>query len=97
MIVLTADRPEELRGVGAPQTIDQIELYGGHVRWFHDPGVPEAATAAEWRRLAATAWSDAATGPVQLNLPFREPLVGTAVPASAHRCRVDARGDRLGA
>jgi 2-succinyl-5-enolpyruvyl-6-hydroxy-3-cyclohexene-1-carboxylate synthase len=33
MIVVTADRPEELRGVGAPQTIDQVELYGGHVRW----------------------------------------------------------------
>ena len=49
MIVLTADRPEELRGVGAPQTIDQIDLYGGHVAWFHDPGVPEAATAGEWR------------------------------------------------
>ena len=83
MIVLTADRPEELRGVGAPQTIDQIELYGGHVRWFHDPGVPDAAGAAEWRQLAATTWAHAATGPVQLNLPFREPLVGTpcALPA----------------
>jgi 2-succinyl-5-enolpyruvyl-6-hydroxy-3-cyclohexene-1-carboxylate synthase len=76
MIVLTADRPEELRGVGAPQTIDQIELYGGHVRWFHDPGVPAASTAGGWRRLAVTAWAHAAAGPVQLNLPFREPLVG---------------------
>jgi 2-succinyl-5-enolpyruvyl-6-hydroxy-3-cyclohexene-1-carboxylate synthase len=77
MIVLTADRPEELRGVGAPQTIDQRELYGAHVRWFHDPGVPEAATSGEWRQLAARAWSNSAAGPVQLNLPFREPLVGT--------------------
>jgi len=77
MIVLTADRPEELRGVGAPQTIDQVELYGGHVVWFHDPGVPEAPSAGEWRQLAATAWARSATGPVQLNLPFREPLVGT--------------------
>jgi 2-succinyl-5-enolpyruvyl-6-hydroxy-3-cyclohexene-1-carboxylate synthase len=77
MIVLTADRPEELRGVGAPQTIDQIELYGSHVRWFHDPGVPEAETSGEWRQLAVTAWSNSAAGPVQLNLPFREPLVGT--------------------
>ncbi len=80
MIVLTADRPEELRGVGAPQTIDQIELYGGHVRWFHDPGVPEAATSGEWRRLAVTSWSRSASGPVQLNLPFREPLVGMPCP-----------------
>ena len=76
MIVLTADRPDELRRVGAPQTIDQIELYGSHVRWFHDPGVPEAATSGQWRRLAATAWTKSAGGPVQLNLPFREPLVG---------------------
>ena len=78
MIVLTADRPEELRGVGAPQTIDQIELYGSHVRWFCDPGVPEASTAGDWRSLAATARNEAVVGPVQLNLPFREPLVGVA-------------------
>lgn len=79
MIVLTADRPEELRGVGAPQTIDQIELYGSHVRWFHDPGVPEPSTSGEWRQLAATAWSKSAYGPAHVNLPFREPLVGTAL------------------
>lgn len=78
MIVLTADRPEELRGVGAPQTIDQLGLYGSHVRWFHDPGVPTAADAVTWRRLAATARSTSVDGPVHLNLPFREPLVGAA-------------------
>lgn len=80
MIVLTADRPKELRGVGAPQTIDQIELYGTHARWFHDPGVPSATTADEWRPLAAEAWARAAGGPLQVNLPFREPLVGRAMP-----------------
>ncbi|MFK8022587.1 MAG: 2-succinyl-5-enolpyruvyl-6-hydroxy-3-cyclohexene-1-carboxylic-acid synthase [Ilumatobacter sp.] len=77
MLVLTADRPPELRGVGAPQTIDQIELYGTHVRWFHDPGVPEAATSTSWREVAAQAKAATETGPVHLNLPFREPLVGT--------------------
>ncbi|BAN02715.1 2-succinyl-5-enolpyruvyl-6-hydroxy-3-cyclohexene-1-carboxylic-acid synthase [Ilumatobacter coccineus] len=77
MIVLTADRPEELRNVGAPQTIDQIELYGSHVRWFHDPDVPVAASFDSWRPLAGQAWLHAQAGPVQLNLPFREPLVGT--------------------
>ncbi|MFK7918778.1 MAG: 2-succinyl-5-enolpyruvyl-6-hydroxy-3-cyclohexene-1-carboxylic-acid synthase [Ilumatobacter sp.] len=77
MVVLTADRPEELRGVGAPQTIDQIELYGSHVRWFHDPDVPVAATAGEWRALAGKSLDRSLRGPVHLNLPFREPLVGT--------------------
>ena len=78
MIVVTADRPEELRGVGAPQTIDQVELYGGHVRWYHDPGVPDAAERGEWRGLAAATMLRARTGPIQLNLPFREPLLGVA-------------------
>lgn len=80
LIVLTADRPEELRGVGAPQTIDQIELFGRHVRWFTDAAVPDAAEAQTWRPLAGEAWSRATSGPVQLNLPFREPLLGRALP-----------------
>ena len=78
MIVLTADRPDELRGVGAPQTIDQIDLYGRHVRWSLDPGVPEASSASTWRPLADRAVERSRSGPVQLNLAFREPLVGTA-------------------
>lgn len=77
LIVVTADRPAELRNVGAPQTIDQVDLYGRHVRWSCDPDVPDAASAAEWRPLARTAAQHARSGPVQLNLPFREPLVGT--------------------
>jgi 2-succinyl-5-enolpyruvyl-6-hydroxy-3-cyclohexene-1-carboxylate synthase len=76
MIVLTADRPEELRGVGAPQTIDQVDLYGRHVVWSRDPGVPSDAERSLWRELALDAWSHAARGPVQLNLAFREPLLG---------------------
>ncbi|MGB9347819.1 MAG: 2-succinyl-5-enolpyruvyl-6-hydroxy-3-cyclohexene-1-carboxylic-acid synthase [Ilumatobacteraceae bacterium] len=80
MIVLTADRPEELRGVGAPQTIDQVDLYGRHAVWSRDPGVPELAEASLWRELAVDAWAHAQGGPVQLNLAFREPLVGTAGP-----------------
>ena len=77
MIVLTADRPQELRGVGAPQTIDQIDLYGHHVAWSRDPGVPDEAERSLWRELAIDAWTHAARGPVQLNLAFREPLLGT--------------------
>ena len=78
MIVLTADRPEELRGVGAPQTIDQVDLFGRHVVWSRDPGVPDDAERSLWRELAVDAWTHAAQGPVQVNLAFREPLVGVA-------------------
>jgi len=76
LLVCTADRPPELRGVGAPQTIDQIELFGRSVRWFHDAPPPDSAVPAGWRPLAQRAFAAAAHGPVHLNLPFREPLVG---------------------
>jgi 2-succinyl-5-enolpyruvyl-6-hydroxy-3-cyclohexene-1-carboxylate synthase len=82
LLVCTADRPPELRDVGAPQAIDQVHLYGRSVRWYADPGVPEASGRDRWRGLAAHAWVEAVRrpGPVHLNLPFREPLVGTPGP-----------------
>lgn len=91
MIVLTADRPEELRGVGAPQTIDQVDLFGRHAVWSRDPGVADDAERSLWRELAVDAWTHAVRGPVQLNLAFREPLLGLAGELPA---RTDSVGGR---
>jgi len=82
MLVVTADRPAELKDVGAPQTIDQTKIYGDTVRWFHDPSVADSAASYSWRSLARQSFAycqGVDPGPVHLNLPFREPLVGTSV------------------
>lgn len=86
LIVLTADRPPELRDTGAGQTIDQIKLYGDAVRWFCEVGVPEARaeSVAYWRSIVCRAYSVCqwpAPGPVHLNLAYRNPLIPVADPA----------------
>lgn len=80
LIVLTADRPPEVRGFGAAQTIDQVGLYGSHVKWSLDLAAPFAgATATRYvRAVAARAVASANGAPqgvVHLNIPLREPLV----------------------
>jgi 2-succinyl-5-enolpyruvyl-6-hydroxy-3-cyclohexene-1-carboxylate synthase len=79
LIVCTADRPPELVDVGAPQTIDQVRLYGSSVRFACEPGVPEWAMAGSWRSVGSrlVAEADGASGrpgPVHANLGFRDPL-----------------------
>jgi len=85
LIALTADRPPELRGIGAGQTIDQLKLYGSSVRWFCEVGTHEAdddgllhyrSTAC---RAFAAARGEPRPGPVHLNLAWREPLAPVPV------------------
>ncbi len=82
LIVLTADRPPELRDVGAGQAIDQINLYGGAVRWFVEAGNHPISdqTLRHFRALGSRAVAEATAhnpGPVHINLPLREPLSPT--------------------
>jgi 2-succinyl-5-enolpyruvyl-6-hydroxy-3-cyclohexene-1-carboxylate synthase len=80
LIALTADRPPELRGIGAGQTIDQLKIYGSSVRWFCEVGTHAADDAGllHYRSVAcralATARGSGRPGPVHINLPWREPL-----------------------
>ena len=99
LIVMTADRPPELRGTGAPQTIDQIKMFGTAVRSFHEVGTPSAApelldsVASLGVRAVAEAWGPPA-GPVHLNFPFREPLVPEPEALPAPRPGSVARQDK---
>lgn len=81
LLACTADRPPELHHVGAPQTVEQDDVFAGAVRWRCSPGPAGEAGAGSWRSLAARSLLEAVghpagPGPVHLNLAFREPLVG---------------------
>jgi 2-succinyl-5-enolpyruvyl-6-hydroxy-3-cyclohexene-1-carboxylate synthase len=85
LLVLSADRPPELRGIGAGQTIDQIKTFGSSVRWFCEVGTHEADDDGllHYRSVAcralAKARGEVRPGPVHLNLPWREPLAPVPV------------------
>jgi 2-succinyl-5-enolpyruvyl-6-hydroxy-3-cyclohexene-1-carboxylate synthase len=98
LVVLTADRPPELRDRGAPQAIDQVRLFGSHVRWFAELPLldGEDVTRRHARSVAARAVAVAVgtpAGPVHVDVPFREPLVpgGPLGPLAAG---AGAAGDR---
>src|SRR5690625_892405 len=81
LIVLTADRPHELRDVGAPQTINQIHLYGDFVKWFQEMALPDDSkemlhyVRSRAARAVFESFRAGNPGPVHMNFPFREPLV----------------------
>ena len=85
LILLTADRPEELRGVGANQTTEQVGIFGGSVRLFHELGASgdRAGQVPYWRSSICRAWLAASgalsddPGPVHVNVALRDPLVPT--------------------
>src|SRR5216684_3524158 len=88
LLVLTADRPHELRDNGAPQSIDQNRLYGTYVKWFVEVALPEATnTALRYIRTiavrAAASVQANPAGPVHLNFPFREPLTPEPIPGQS--------------
>jgi 2-succinyl-5-enolpyruvyl-6-hydroxy-3-cyclohexene-1-carboxylate synthase len=97
LIVLTTDRPPELRSVGAGQTIDQLKLYGHAAKWFFEVGTHSATPdRLRWiRRLAFRAYQTAVSGrpgAVHLNFALREPLVlDEALPAAEDEHPVHTR------
>lgn len=89
LLVLTADRPPELRNIGASQTIDQNRLYGNYPKWFIEVALAESSSdmlryiRTVACRSVATAGASPA-GPVHLNFPFREPLTPVAISVPAN-------------
>lgn len=96
LILLSADRPPELQDCGANQTIDQTALFGAQLRAFH--ALPPAETNGDWlAHLAARAVTQSLwplPGPVQINVPFREPLLAAGPPAPSVAARA-ADGPRV--
>lgn len=99
LLVLTADRPPELWDSGAPQTIDQVRMYGSHAKWSISMPPPEVTTDLMLfvRSIACRAFATTITppeGPVHVNFPFREPLepavLNSDFPKEEYETAVDA-------
>lgn len=86
LIVITADRPPEMRDCSSGQTIDQQKLFGGFVRFYHEFAVPEAKVGLlrYLRQTVVHAVDRAGHGPVHLNAPFRDPLAPVADDTAKH-------------
>jgi len=100
LIVCTADRPPELRGRGANQTINQNNLYKNHIRWFHDPGLPQPnieslAKLKEEIRKAVTKSMFTAKGPVHINFPFRKPFEPKTFTDEVEKDVIDFAGESV--
>ena len=103
LLILTADRPPELRGIGAGQTIDQLKLFGSSTRWFCEVGTHEADDDGllHYRSVACRAYAAARgeprPGPVHLNLAWRDPLAPLPVEGdvtATSALALEGRGDR---
>jgi 2-succinyl-5-enolpyruvyl-6-hydroxy-3-cyclohexene-1-carboxylate synthase len=103
LIVLSADRPPELRGIGAGQTIDQIKTFGEAVRWFCEVGTHDADDTGLLHlrsvacRALVRARGEFRPGPVHLNFPLREPLAPIPVEGAVTATdplALHGRGDR---
>ena len=94
LLLLTADRPAELREIGAGQAVDQLKLFGDAAKWFFEVGTHRAsAERLRWMRtLACRAyWTalEGRAGVVHLNFPLREPLTGDEPLPEDHSARPD--------
>jgi len=90
LIVISADRPERLRGIGANQTTIQPGIFADAVRASWDVPAPTADAPGDPSAIAAAAFAAAATGPVHLNIAFDVPLSGTVVERSRDEVALDA-------
>jgi len=101
LVLLTADRPHRLRGADANQAIDQVGIFGGYVRAFHESAPPslDGPALRHLRALACRAYAAAVgpdAGPVHVNFPFDKPLEPADAPESftaAHPLAVSGRPD----